>query len=166
MNKTNARFIHFNIENGFTLIETLITIAIFVLLFIAVISSRQIAQRSYQSTITNTEAIRQARKALNTITEELKFSSNMTITGNGIPSYQIPFQASTRAITLGTDNCLYQQIGNNPSKALTNIPLQTFSVSYNASDTKRQTIELYVRFPNSVEMQTSFKQLNASGTNN
>jgi prepilin-type N-terminal cleavage/methylation domain-containing protein len=166
MDKTNNRFIHLNNKNGFTLIEILIVVTISVLLFIAVISSRQLAQRSYQTSISNTEAIRQARKALNTITEELKFSSNMTITSSGITSYQIPFQAATRAITLGADNRLYQQIGNNPSTALTNIPLQLFSASYNASDTKRRTIELYVRFPNSVEMQTSVRQLNASGTNN
>jgi prepilin-type N-terminal cleavage/methylation domain-containing protein len=166
MNKTNNRFLYFNTKNGFTLIETLISMTIFVFIFIAVISSRQIAQRSYQSTISNTEAIRQARKALNIITEELKYSSNMTITSNGIPSYQIPDQASSRAITLGADNCLYQQIGNNASAALTNIPLQLFSVSYNASDALRRTIHLFVRFPNSVEMQTSVRQLNASGTNN
>jgi Tfp pilus assembly protein PilW len=165
MSKINDNSKYLN-ENGFTLIEIIIYATISVILFCAVIYGQQIANRSYQTTVNTADEIRQARRALNTIFEELKFSSNMTISSNGISNYQIPEETASRSITLGPDNILYQKIGNNASKALINIPLQTFSVSYNASDADKRTINLCVKFSNSVEMNTSVRQLNTTGINN
>jgi type II secretory pathway pseudopilin PulG len=158
-----------NNESGFTLIEMIIYSTIAIILIISLYYGLSSANRSYHTTSTTINEIREARRSLETIFEELKYSSNVKITTaqNQIKSYFYSTENTSRAIYLGADNKLYRKIGNNPATLLTNIPLQSFSCSFNTnvSDTSNRFIDINIQFSNKTQLKTTVNTLNTSGTN-
>jgi hypothetical protein len=158
-----------NNESGFTLVEMIIYTTIGVILIISLYFGLSSANRSYRTTSTSIYEIREARRSLEAVFEELKYSSDVKIATaqNQIKSYFYSTENTSRAIYLGADNKLYQKIGNNPATVLTNIPLQNFSCSFNtnASGSANRIIDINIQFSNRTHLKTTVNTLNTSGTN-
>ena len=153
-------------QHGFTLLELLLCLSISVIIIIAVTNASITGRRSYQNTTTTLNEIRAARKALDTICEDLKYSRAVRIPEkekNEITSYTYMQEKESRSIYL-KDSILYRKIGNNPPTALIDIPVTGFSCSFDPSDSSNRTIALSIRFANGINLDTTANTMNATTT--
>jgi type II secretory pathway pseudopilin PulG len=159
------------VEVGFTLIELIIYMTIASILILAIMTNLNNANKSYRKTDLTINQIRNARSSLETIVDELRYAKDIKISidNTEIRSYKYGDETLTRRIYVANDTngnkILYRTIGANPAVALTKIPLQSFSCSFNASDTTNKTIDLLIKLSNQVELTTTVYTINASTTN-
>lgn len=154
-------------ESGFTLLELLIYVSLSSIILTAGLVGLTEANRSYHATDALAKEVRDSRDCLEVISEELKYASSIKIAASKdrIASYFYTTESVSRSIYVGSDKLLYRKIGTNPAVALTGTPLQSFSCSFNESDTDKETIDLKVVFPNRTEVVTSVHALNPSDNN-
>jgi Tfp pilus assembly protein PilW len=154
-------------QHGFTLIELLIytTIATFILL--AVFKASSGARSSYVKTTTSLNEIRAARRALDMICEELRYSRDVKISTNrtAIASYIFGNETASRCIYLDHDGILYKKNQSGPVTALMDTAVSDFSCSFNISDTSNRTIDFRIQFANGIRVTNSVYSQNMSGTN-
>jgi prepilin-type N-terminal cleavage/methylation domain-containing protein len=153
-------------QQGFTMIELLFYVMISSIILVAVFQAASEGRRSYKKTTSSIEEIRAARRAMDAICEELKYSSYVIISTDktGISSYFYGNETSSRSIFLGDDKIIYKQVGSSAATALMNTSVSSFTCSFNASDTSNRAINLSVQFPNGIQLNTTVYNLN-KGTN-
>lgn len=154
-------------EAGFTLLEILIYSIIAIIILVAAMYSFSNTNRSYHNTTNTLAEIRQARRSLDAVCEELRYASDIKIfsTKNGIKSYTFGVASTNHSIYLGSDQILYKKVGSNAATALTAIPVTKFSCAFNTGDTANRTIDIQVEFSNRVKFATTVRALNIAGVN-
>jgi prepilin-type N-terminal cleavage/methylation domain-containing protein len=151
----------FSDENGFTLVEVLVTVALLGMIGAAVVGAAYVSLRSYNTSYNSTDETRQARLAMERIVRDLRIAKSVAISSgaNTRLTYRRYDDTADREIYVGDDdNRLYLNDGT--VRALTRLAVNGFNCSYNPTDSKNATIDIKIIISDATEITSSVRMLN------